>query len=355
MKNRLKRVFCFLIFCLFMDLYPETVSIKTYYTLTSFGTKTKELKNSVILNYDENEFLVDSSVYSHDISLSEKYVYVVGANEGLKLKREFGKERVLSYQFENDSLGRRIETTLVGPKDSIYWKEYIKYDSNGNRVKRIRYNPEEALNPKMVPSEKKYGALIWGEIYDYDSTGQILEKKEIYDNYILEITRFKIDSLNQTKKIDEYFDPSVIVRTIYYHDENNRLLKEISVGKYGNSIGSKTYEYDILDRKVKITTYDNNGLMEETIKFVYDNKNSKTYKSYVDSSLEIFLKKETLFNGEGNPYIEAIIDGKDRVLEKNVFFYDTLGRTSQVKQYDMFRHNEFDNVQLPIKVNIYEY
>ena len=82
MKNRLKRVFCFLIFCLFIDLYPETTSIKTYYTLTSFGTKTKELKNSVILNYDENEFLVDSSVYSHDISLSEKYVYVVGANEG---------------------------------------------------------------------------------------------------------------------------------------------------------------------------------------------------------------------------------------------------------------------------------
>ena len=64
----------------------------------------------------------------------------------------------------------------------------------------------------MIPSEKKYGALIWGEIYDYDSTGQILEKKEIYDNYILEITRFKIDSLNQTKKIDEYFDPSVIVQ-----------------------------------------------------------------------------------------------------------------------------------------------
>ena len=50
------------------------------------------------------------------------------------------------------------------------------------------------------------------------------------------------------------------------------------------------------------------------------------YIKLSDSSLEIFLKKETLFNSEGNPYIEAIIDGKDRVLEKNVFFYDTLGR-----------------------------
>ena len=56
MKNRLKRVFCFLIFCFFMDLYPGTVSIKMYHTLTSFGTKTKELKNSVIITYDENEF-----------------------------------------------------------------------------------------------------------------------------------------------------------------------------------------------------------------------------------------------------------------------------------------------------------
>ena len=74
---------------------------------------------------------------------------------------------------------------------------------------------------------------------------------------------------------------------------------------------------------VKITIYDNNVLMEETIQFVYDNKNSKTYKSYVDSSLEIFLKKETLFNGEGNPYIEAIIDGKDRVLEKKLPIHHT--------------------------------
>ena len=47
----------------------------------------------MILSYDENQFLVDSSIYSHDISLSEKYIYVVGANEGLKLKREFGKEK----------------------------------------------------------------------------------------------------------------------------------------------------------------------------------------------------------------------------------------------------------------------
>ena len=99
MKNQLKKVFCYLIFCLFVNLYSEKTSIKTYHTLTSFGTETKELRNSIIINYDKNKFLTDSSIFSHDIPLSEKYVYVGGKNEGLKLKREFGKERILSYQF----------------------------------------------------------------------------------------------------------------------------------------------------------------------------------------------------------------------------------------------------------------
>ena len=59
MKNRLKRVFCFLIFCLFIDLYSRTVSIKTYHTLTSFGTETKRLRNSIVKEYDQNKFLED--------------------------------------------------------------------------------------------------------------------------------------------------------------------------------------------------------------------------------------------------------------------------------------------------------
>ena len=33
------------------------------------------------------------------------------------------------------------------------------------------------------------------------------------------------------------------------------------VGKYGKSIGSKSYEYDILGRKIKETSYNNDGLI----------------------------------------------------------------------------------------------
>ena len=89
MINHLKWVFCSLVVCFFTDLYSEIVSIKTYHTLTSFGTETKRLRNSVVMQYDQNKFLEDSSIYNHDIPLSEKYVYIVGIDEGLKLKRDF--------------------------------------------------------------------------------------------------------------------------------------------------------------------------------------------------------------------------------------------------------------------------
>ena len=87
--------------------------------------------------------------YSHTLPLSEKYVYVSGPNEGLKLRRNYDEEMILSYRFENDKQGNRISTELFGTGDSLYWRQYQKFDSNGKIIKRIRYNPIEAINPEM--------------------------------------------------------------------------------------------------------------------------------------------------------------------------------------------------------------
>ena len=65
--------------------------------------------------------------------------------------------------------------------------------------------------------------------------------------------------------------------------------------------------------------------------------------------------KETLLNSQGNPYIIAILDDKDRILEKDVYYYDDQGRINQIKQYDMIRQRQSDNFQIPVKVSIYEY
>ena len=350
-----KYIFCVGLFFFLSNLQSEKKSIKTFHVYNSFGTQTKELKNSIILTYDDNGFIKDSIIFTHNIPLNEKYVYVSGPQEGLKLERKYGKEKILSYHFENDSIGKRMQTTLLGSGDSIYWKEFIKYDDNGIKIKKIRYNPLEALNPKKISNKNDNGQVMWGETYDYDSSGTILEKKELYNNYILEITKFKIDSLNNIKKLNEYFDPSVIFRTIYFHNNENKLIKEITVGKYGKSIGSKSYEYDILGRKIKETSFNNDGLINEIIKYIYDNNNFMKYEEYLDSSMEVFLKREILLNNQENPYIEAIIDGKDRILEKNIYYYDNMGRIDKVKKYDMARQKQYNNMQIPVKVSIYEY
>ena len=336
------------------SLNANQSSIKMFHVSNSFGTQTKELRNSILLTYDKRGFLKDSTIFTHDVPLSEKYIYVSGENEGLKLKRTYGKKKVLSYLFENDSLGKRLSTTLLGSKDSVYWKEFNKYDEHGTLIKRLRYNPLEIKNTEKSSINKLLGKLMWGELYKYNDSRTVLEKKETYNNYTLESTIFDIDSLNKIKKREEYFDPSVIFRTLYFHNEEKHLIREVSVGKDGKSMGSRSFKYDILGRKIEIKTY-NDGLLYETINYIYDDNRLKVYKYSLDSSSELILTKETLLNNHGKPYIEALLDNENRILEKSVFYYDTKGRVDQVKQYDMIRQGQYDDFQIPIKVSIYEY
>ncbi len=64
---------------------------------------------------------------------------------------------------------------------------------------------------------------------------------------------------------------------------------------------------------------------------------------------------EVLLNNEGRMYIEAVLDEKERVLEKNVYYYDNKGRVAEVRQYDMVRRGRTGDREIPIRVNTYEY
>lgn len=333
----------------------RTTTIKVFHVFESFGTETQELKNSIVLSYDTKGFLTDSTIYSHTLPLSEKYIYVLGPYEGLKLQRSYDREMVLSYRFEHNKFGNRISTTLFGTGDTLYWKEFQKYDDRGNLIKRIRYNPIEAVNPQMMSIKDKPGEMIWGESYNYDSTGTVLEHKELYNNYVLVITTYDLDSLNIPKKRGEYFDPSVMFQTIFFHNDVGQLTHEVSVGRLGQSIGSKAFEYDILGRRIKMTVYNKNGVIEETLNTVFDDDNFKTYDYYSDSILKLASMREVLLDNQGRTYIEAILDGEERVLEKNVYYYDEKGRIAQIKQYDMIRRGRHDDRAIPIRINTYEY
>ena len=333
----------------------KTITVKIFHVLESFGTKTEELKNSIVMNYDSNGVLIDSTIYSHTVPLSKKYVYVEGDNEGLKLKHSYDKETILSYHFEYDNLGRRTGTTHHGTKDSLYWKEFQKYDDNGNLFKRIRYNPKKAINPEMFGNQTDPGEIIWAEAYEYNNTESSFEHKELYDNYCLVISTYNLDSNKTPIKTAEYFDPSVIFQTIFFHNEKGKRTHEVSSGRLGQSIGSKTYEYDSLGRKIKTLSYNENGIIEEIFTTVFDDDSFISYDYYSDSLVTLSSVRETLLDNNGRPYVEAILDGEERLLAKNVYYYDNKGRIIEIKKFDMIRRGRLEDKEIPIKVHTYEY
>ena len=332
----------------------NTVTIKVYHVFESFGTETQELKYSTVMNYNKQGLMVDSTIYSHDIPLSEKYVYVTGEDEGLKLQRAYDKEIILSYRFEYDNLKRKINTSLYGSNDSIYWREHYKYDDNNFLYKLIRFDPKKAINPEMI-EDNENGKIVWSEKYLYFDDEKGFEHRELYNNYCLTITSYHFDSLKTPIKQKEYFDPSVIFQTIYFHDEKGNLTHETTSGYLGASLGSKTYKYDLYNRKTQEVVYNERGEVEKTYNTVIDDESDVFYDYYSDSLVNFLAIKETRLDSKGRTFIEAILDGQDKLLEKNVFYYDKNERIIEIKKYDVIRKNISEDYKVPMQVHTYEY
>jgi hypothetical protein len=127
---------------------PKKITIRLYSIFESFGAETQELKNSTIMNYNRKGQMTDSTLYTHSIPLSKKYIYVTGPEEGVRLQKTYDKKVILSYHFIYNLEGNRISTALYGVEDTLFWKEYFKYDDKNRLVKKIRYSPGSAINPK---------------------------------------------------------------------------------------------------------------------------------------------------------------------------------------------------------------
>ena len=133
------------------------------------------------------------------------------------------------------------------------------------------------------------------------------------------------------------------------------LSHEVSVVYLGQSLGSKTYDYDKDCQRVKKTIYNAQGTLQEITSFVFNDDSIISYDYFLDSLLKLSSIKELLLDSFGRPYIETIVDGDDRVLEKNVYYYDDEGRVSKIKNYDMIRREREDDEKTPIRVHSYEY
>lgn len=335
-------------------LIGATKTIKTYTISRNFGTETRELTHSIFVRYNQKNQLLDSTLYIHNIPLSEKYSYI-DFNDRKSLKKLNGVERIMHFKYEYNLEGHLVSKFLYGNNDdSLKWLEFYKYFSNGELWKIIRFDPSK-INPenKIDSNLPQSNNMPWGETFSYNTSGSIKEHKEFYKGVILESTIYETDSSGALIIKSENFDPSIMRKSIYLYSNNGQLYEKIN-SRRGFSIGSENYEYDIYQRPIQINYFNLDGNKEKTSTYIYNDEQNRETNIITDPSKKLIRRIEIRKNSKNKKIIEATFDSKSRLIQKKTIGYDTMGRLSRIHDYDMLKPGENGN---PILINIitYEY
>ena len=159
-----------------------------------------------------------------------------------------------------------VSKQLYGSSDdSLRWKEFYKYYSNGNLWKIVRFDPSKVnISNKLSSLSSDNKNMPWGESFEYNDDGRIEEHKEFYAGFIIEHTVYETDSSGSIVIKEENFDPSIMRKTTYSYNDNGN-ISEIINSRRGYSIGSEKYEYDISGRTRSVTHYNMNGDLEKQL------------------------------------------------------------------------------------------
>ena len=330
----------------------NTKIIKSYSISQNFGTETRELSQSTIVRYNSKRQTLDSTIYVHNIPLSKKYSYIYYENRQSLQKLE-GIERLMHFKYDYNIGGKLVAKNLYSAnEDSLKWREFYKYYSNGNLWKIIRFDPSKVnISNKLDGLNTDSENMPWGESFDYNDDGKIKEHKEFYAGFIIESTTYDTDTSGAIIIKEENYDPSIMRKTTYSYNDSG-LLNEVINSRRGFSIGSESHTYDTARRKNKIDHYDLNGNIEKTSTYLYEINQNRETKIITDASKKLILRIESRKNSSGKKIIEATFDGKSRLIQKKTVGYDENGNLSRIHDYDMLKPGENGN---PILINIITY
>ena len=332
----------------------NTKIIKSYSISQNFGTETRELSQSTIVRYNSKRQMLDSTIYIHNIPLSKKYSYIDYKNRQSLQKLE-GIERLMHFKYDYNIGGKLVTKHLYSANDdSLKWREFYKYYSNGNLWKIIRFDPSKVnMSNKLDGLNTDSENMPWGESFDYNDDGKIKEHKEFYAGFIIEHTVYDNDSSGNIFVKEENFDPSIMKKITYsYNDDGN--VDQVISSRRGYSIGSEKFKYDEAGRVSRIIHYNMDGNLEKTITNLYDEKLGRETKIITDASKKLIRRIEYRINSLNKKIIQATFDDKSRLIQKKTMGYDKYGNIARVHDYDMLKPSEQGK---PILINIitYEY
>ena len=332
----------------------NTKTIKSYNISQNFGTETRELSQSTIVRYNSKRQTLDSTIYVHNIPLSKKYSYIDYKNRQSLQKLE-GIERLMHFKYDYNIGEKLVAKHLYSSNDdSLKWREFYKYYSNGNLWKIIRFDPSKVnMSNKLEGLDTDNKNMPWGESFDYNDDGKIKEHKEFYAGFIIEHTVYDKDSSGNIFVKEENFDPS-IMKKITYSYNNAGKVNQIINSRRGYSIGSEKIDYDKTGRVSRTTHYNMDGDLEKTITNIYDEKAGRETKIITDASKKLIRRIEYRNNSLNKKIIQATFDDKSRLIQKKTIGYDKHGNMARIHDYDMLKPSAKGK---PILINIitYEY
>lgn len=242
-----------------------------------FGEVVRDKKESV----EETEFnrqgfiteINSTNPNSKKEFTEKKYTYDSKMNLTSYKLNESGKK--VAKEYEYNKLGQRIEENNFDVKGNLSAKYKFTYDSDGNKIKSIKYKGD--------------GSLEQTRQYIYENGN--LTKEKVFDN--LDKQTFEYDYMYDDKNnlLKETFKSVksnaltiVSIETSTYNESGKRIsFSKITDGKKV----TQTYEYDSNGMLLKY----NNGNTDYNYTYVYDKYNNWTtmQMTYLSSSKKIYV------------------------------------------------------------------
>ena len=249
------------------------------------------------------------------------YYYDLGTGNLLSETDSNGNIKNYTY----DVFGRKINKIL--PYDNItYPTTKYEYDFDGIAPEKIKIMKREQSGISNTLDEYSF----------YDGFGRLIQNKQESENQKQIVSNTFYDNTGRIKsKSNQYFDN-------FYENYTSPNM----------SINNVSYDYDILDRVIKITnpdnTYKNISYNHWNITFYDENGHRKDYS--LDAYDKIKSVKEyngvdiytTLYNYNPLGNIIGLIDAKGNIFN---YTYDSLGRKIRMKDPDLGIWNySYDNI-----------
>lgn len=165
------------------------------------------------------------------------------------------------------------------------------------------------------------GSLILNEIFN--------EEKILLRKFYAEYNEAQKLILERNEEIEDEFEET----KTYFYDEKARLQTEIIKSNSG-WLTKKVYEHNDDEKTVKITSYDEDDIVEESFFIQYSDNNKIIYKKDFDETGKLVNKISYEYDNQGNMINSSEFDNKEKLVKEYDYTYNINNQVLELVVYN---------------------